>query len=86
MRRAASSICGWGGPAPSHAGHGRNRQADGIARDRLYGALITDDGLAQLKDLQKLSGMGLGGTPITDEGLDHLAKLKGLRNILPSQK
>jgi hypothetical protein len=45
----------------------------------LYSTTVTDEGLAQLKDLQNLKSMGLGGTPITDQGLVHLEKLPSLQ-------
>jgi hypothetical protein len=53
----------------------------------LGSAIFTDEGLAQLKDLQKLMAVGFGNTPLTDESLVHIAKLKGLRHTwLPNNK
>ena len=40
---------------------------------------IKNDGLAHLKELNRLSSLILDGTDISDEGLDHLAKLKTLQ-------
>ncbi len=44
-----------------------------------YGTTVTDEGLAQLKDLQKLRSIGLGATQVTDKGLVHLENLKNLQ-------
>jgi Leucine-rich repeat (LRR) protein len=52
----------------------------------LFGAGITDEGLAELKGLQNLVNLGIGGTLITDKGLMHLVKLKSLRHTwLPNK-
>lgn len=47
---------------------------------------VTDEGLAQLKDLQNLRSLGLSSTPVTDRGLDHLEKLSSLQWVWLSKK
>ena len=57
-----------------------NKLAHLIGLD-LYAATVTDEGLAQFKDLQKLRSIGLGATAISDNGLTHLQQLKSLRYV-----
>jgi hypothetical protein len=48
---------------------------------------LTDEGLAQFKDLQKLRNIGLGGTPVADQGLVHLEKPQSLQWVwLPKKR
>jgi Leucine-rich repeat (LRR) protein len=46
---------------------------------------LTDEGLAQLKDLQKLTTLSLAGSQITDKGLRWLEKLRSLHQIWVSK-
>ena len=47
-------------------------------RYQLFGAAVTDAGLAQLRHLTGLSSLSLIGTGITDVGVAHLGQLTGL--------
>jgi hypothetical protein len=45
------------------------------------GSTLTDEGLAQLRNLQELRTFGLGSTLVTDQGLVHLEKLPNLQQV-----
>jgi hypothetical protein len=45
----------------------------------LTGTSVTDAGMSELRDLQKLKWIQLGGTEVTDKGLKELRKLKNMR-------
>jgi hypothetical protein len=45
----------------------------------LYAASLTDESLASLQNLKHLGSLGLGNTPITDKGIEHLEKIRKLR-------
>jgi hypothetical protein len=53
----------------------------------LYGASVSDEGLARLTELRKLRNLGLGGTPISDKALVHIEKLQSLQYLwLPKNR
>ena len=51
---------------------------DALKHLSLYGASVSDKGLAKLRQNQ-LEALGLGGTRVTDQGLAHLEKMSSLR-------
>lgn len=53
----------------------------------LSGTAVTDDGLAQLRPLEKLTQIRLGETQLSDAGMSHLAALPNLEivNIIRTQ-
>lgn len=67
-----------------------NKQIDEAAFDQiskltalrglnLYGSSFPEPALAKLQELGRLQGMRLGKTPLTDAGLEYLAKVPKLR-------
>lgn len=42
---------------------------------------MTDEGLAQLRNLHELHTLSVGGPAITDKGLAYLAGLRGLKDL-----
>jgi hypothetical protein len=42
---------------------------------------VSDAGLAHLKEVKSLVGLGLVNTKVSDEGLAHLKELKSLRTL-----
>jgi hypothetical protein len=47
----------------------------------LYGSTLKDEDLAKLETLQVLESLGLGNTPVSDQGVKHLTKLTNLRQV-----
>ena len=46
-----------------------------------YGSTVTDDGIAQLKNLKNLHSIGLGATRITDKSLEYFENMPSLQWI-----
>lgn len=70
------------GPGLGPAGLPGLRDLPGLEQLRFTGGHVDDRGLASLKDLAQLQGLWFYGCRgITDQGLAHLAGLKGLKHL-----
>jgi hypothetical protein len=59
------------------------KQLTALRRLSLYGASVSDAGIAKLQGLSQLEA--LGATPLTDQALTHLKKMPGLCHLWVSK-